>query len=177
MRRSLTGIALIFVLVSPVGVTYSWFQYRKSAVRHEIKCRMIKGMDRNELILIKLSEEESRQKLRWEHSGEFEYNRQMYDVVETDIKGDTLYYWCWWDHKETRLNRKLTEMVAHAFHKDPRRKEKQERLNTYFKSLYSLHLFDWDSTAPVFAIKRFVRALDLPSSLAFPPPKPPPRLA
>jgi hypothetical protein len=177
MRRRLKGITLLFILASPVMVTHFWFQRQKSVVKHEIKCRMIEGMDKDELVLIKLSREASGTLIRWEHPGEFEYNHQMYDVVESGIQGDTVYYWCWWDHAETRLNRQLAELVLKAFRSDPQRKEKQERLNTYFQSLYCSHLFRWNSSAPAIAIGRFIPAADLPSSLYFPPPKPPPRLS
>jgi hypothetical protein len=172
-----TGIILLVVLVAPVLITFYWLQHRKSVIRHEIGCRMIEGISRDELLLLKFTREESAALLSWEHSGEFEYHGQMYDVVETGEKGDTLYFWCWWDHDETRLNREFAGLVSRAFREDPQKKEKQEQLNSYFKSLYCSNLFNWNSMAPSPEVRGSCICIQFFFSLSIPPPKPPPRLS
>ncbi len=175
--HGLAGISLFLILMVPPLITFSWLEYRKSAIRNEVRSRITKGFGREELLLLKFSIEESRTKLRWKGPGEFEYKRRMYDVVETIEKGDTLYLWCWWDVEETSLNRRITELVARTFRDDPQKKEKQERLQSYFKSLFCSNLFNWNSVPPSLTITTPCICIDLYISLAIPPPKPPPRLS
>ncbi len=102
-----------------------------------MKWKMIAGIDINELVLLKFTEAESQSQLRWEHSMEFEYKGQMYDIVKKEIKGDISYYWCWLDHEETKLNRQLDSLVAQVLWNNPQRQEKQNKLIEFFKKLYS----------------------------------------
>ena len=60
---------------------------------------MIAGIDKSELVLFKFSKEETTTKLNWKHAKEFEFNQQMYDVVEKQVSKDSIHYWCWWDFK------------------------------------------------------------------------------
>jgi hypothetical protein len=136
MKLKITSILLLIFLFAPALIMYFGLQYQKSQVRHEIKWRMIKGIDKDELVLLKFTEEDSQKKLLWKHSKEFEYKGQMYDIIETKIIGDTIYYWCWWDHEETNLNKQLTELVANSLGKDPLNKEKQKQLDNFYKTLY-----------------------------------------
>ncbi|MFH1049421.1 MAG: hypothetical protein V1779_00660 [bacterium] len=53
-----------------------------------MKWNMIAGLDKDELVLLKFTEEELVLKLRWEHSKEFEYHYQMNDIVDQAIQGD-----------------------------------------------------------------------------------------
>lgn len=120
----------------PLAATFMYLHHQKSVIRKTVKRQIIASIDRNELALLKFTEQESRAKLRWEHSKEFEFRGQMYDVVEKKIKGDTLYYWCWWDHEETRLNKQLNEMVAKVLGTSSQKKDSQEKLVEFYKNLY-----------------------------------------
>ncbi len=97
---------------------------------------MIAGLDKSELVLLKFSRAAAQTQLRWEHAKEFELEGQMYDVVETELKGDTLYYICWWDHEETKLNKQLKNLVAGVLGNDAERRETQKRLLHFYESLY-----------------------------------------
>lgn len=46
---------------------------------------------------------------------EFEFNNQMYDIVDKVISKDSVQYWCWWDFKETKLNKQLDELLVGVF--------------------------------------------------------------
>ncbi|PTB91022.1 hypothetical protein C9994_16285, partial [Marivirga lumbricoides] len=107
------SISLFIILFAPGLITYSWLSHQKRAVKHEVKWKMIAGMDKNELVLLKFTSEEAKV-LKWEHAKEFEYQNEMYDVVEQQTIGDTTYYWCWWDHEETALNKQLSLLVVKA---------------------------------------------------------------
>ncbi len=74
--------------------------------------------------------------LDWEHSKEFELKGEMYDVVYTQTNGDTTRYWCWADHKESSLNKELTQLLDKAM-SNRSKKDKKRPLLSFFKSLYS----------------------------------------
>lgn len=130
------GIFLLFSLIAPLAGTYTWLHYEKQQVRKEIKKRLIAGIDRSELVLIKLSRQKAEAALEWEHEREFEYRGHMYDVVETRIQNDTFLYWCWPDNAETRLNKKLDRLLTGALEHDPQRRETERHVVQFFKSLY-----------------------------------------
>lgn len=136
MKSNILGILLLFCFVAPVATTYAILQYQKKQIKREVKWRMIAGIDKNDLVLIKLTKEEQDRELVWEHAKEFEYKGEMYDIASTQIKGDTSYFYCWWDYEETQLNKQLKTLVDTAFGKNPTKQEKQDKLQSFFKSLY-----------------------------------------
>jgi len=93
--RQLLALFLLLCLTLPFLGTYTWLKIEKRKVKKSIKWSMIGGMDKSAFVLLKFTKEESETKLRWEHSREFEYAGQMYDVVEAAEQGDTTYYYCW----------------------------------------------------------------------------------
>lgn len=96
---------------------------------------MIEGLQDEELVHLVFDQNEILE-LRWEHSREFEYRGEMYDVVRSENVKGVVHYWCWHDHEETSLNKRLTESVQLAWGKNPRRDHQQDRLSWFFKSLY-----------------------------------------
>ncbi len=136
MKGKIAGIFLSLCLVLPISATFLFLHLQMKQVKREVKCKMIAGIDKKELVLLKFSESESQTSLNWKHSKEFEYKGEMYDVVEKKIHGDSIFYWCWWDHEETKLNKKLKSLVADSLGQNPQRKDKQEKLADFFKKLF-----------------------------------------
>ena len=116
--------------------TFTYLYYQKIQIRKEIKHKMITDIGVDKLILFKFSMEESETKLNWEHSREFEFNNQMYDVIKSEVKGDTIHYWCWWDNEETILNKQLDHLVAIVLGNNPHKKEQKEMVVEFYKKLY-----------------------------------------
>jgi hypothetical protein len=114
---------------------YLWIEYQRSEVKSEVKWRMIDGIDREELVLLKFSKQQSENELHWEHSKEFEYMGEMYDVVERKTRADSVFYWCWWDYEETELNRKLASLLQDVFGSD-RHQQKEQLVTQFIKSLF-----------------------------------------
>lgn len=127
---------LLLCLVIPFTLTYSFLHYQKKHIKNEIKRKIIDGNLKENLVLLKFTELESKSLLRWEHPKEFEFKDRMYDVVVTEVKNDTIHYWCWLDNDETKLNQQLNKLLAYSLCKNPKNHEKQERLTNFFKSLY-----------------------------------------
>lgn len=163
-------------MVAPLTATFIWLQHQKAVVKSMVKKNMISGLDKQELILLKFTEEECQSKLNWEHSKEFEYNDQMYDIIATHKEGDTTYFWCWPDNEETELNKQLNDLLAYTLGKDPERKDAQKQLNDifdlfyHFQNLENVHFFN--RICPIKSCYSFSSVI-----FAFSPAVPPPELS
>lgn len=120
----------------PVVATYCFLHLQKKQIKKEIKWKIIEGIDKEELVLLKFDRTQTHSQLHWKHSKEFEYQGEMYDVVDSGIVGDTIYYWCWWDHEETELNKMLKEIMMLSPGKHPMNRDSQFRLLQFFNSLF-----------------------------------------
>ena len=134
------------------------------------------GIDKKELVLLKFSKKDTEKKLSWKHGHEFEYNRQMYDIVETAVKGDTVFYRCRKDHEETRLNRQLKELVARSGDNNKQDNEAQKRLVNFLKTPYISATFKWNPLPDPGKSICFFYSLRYTSTYS-PPPVPPPEIS
>ena len=144
-------------------------------IRHEVKRKIKEGVDKEELVLLKFTDNQAKILLRWEHSREFEYEGQMYDVIERKKVGDTTYYFCWWDHKETKLNKQLTALTSEALQHNSERQERQNRLLNYFKSLFLESTLLFGNFNSGRSIQLETNYDNRYTSIAITPPTPPPR--
>lgn len=151
---------------------YLFLKHQARQVRREVKHQIIAGIDKEELTLLSFTQAEKEQ-LHWKHDKEFEYQGHMYDIVETEVKGDTIYYWCWWDHKETKLNQQLTKLLNDVLNNHPDRNRTQNKAVAFYKSLYCSAIPTWYFNIPEYEVRQNDCVYFL-SSITFPPPTPPP---
>jgi hypothetical protein len=137
--KKFIGIFLLLCLIVPFTGTVSWLNYQKKKVRNQIKHEIITGIDKSELVQLTFTIEETTSQLKWKHSKEFEFNHQMYDIVEADTTENTIIYWCWWDHQETKLNKQLTKLLAQFLGNDTQNKETKIRFANFYQTLYFLN--------------------------------------
>ncbi len=144
-------------------------------LREGIESSLIAGMDKNDLVLLKFTEEE-KERLEWEHSREFEFKGEMFDVMETSVTGDTTFYWCWEDNEETTLNEQIASLVNDALGNDRKNKKNCETFNSFLKSLY----FSPISKTNFFRLQDLkvnsLFRIEFYTSLTTIPPLPPPKL-
>jgi hypothetical protein len=146
--KKLPVILLLLILTAPFLGTYIFIQYKKNNIRKEVTGLIIEGLAEKNLVLLKFTREESETGLTWKHSREFEYNGQMYDIVDQSQSGDSVFYTCYKDHKETRLNAKKEKLIARAIGQDPVQKNQTERLKNLFNTVYSRDAFAWKPDPP-----------------------------
>jgi hypothetical protein len=161
-------------LVAPVFITWTTYEYQREKVRKSVKRMMMAGIKSEELILLRFAQAEKNRLLNWKHSKEFEYKGEMYDIVESTESGDSVFYWCWWDYEETRLNRQLAGQVSAAMGHDRAAKSRQDQLNKFLHSLFFSDLFDWIP----YPVERRITGMVYFSHLYeiyLPPPAPPPK--
>ena len=136
MKIRLTGIFLIFALILPFAGTFMVHKIQKKQIKRTIKRKIIAGIDKSELVLLKFTDKEKQTQLCWEHSKEFEYQGQMYDITDSQTIGDTTYYWCWWDYEETNLNKQLNKKLAESLEGNPLNQQRQIKLYNFLNSLF-----------------------------------------
>ena len=155
LNQSSRAFFLLTVLLSPALIGFFAVQIERSAVRREVKHQILEGIDKDRLELISISRKDS-DELRWEHSKEFEYQGEMYDVVYMKTTKDSIQYWCWWDHKETALNKELSALLDSRQNQSTSHKN-HVQLIVFFQSLYAEKVNHWElkpdcTTLPCFRI-------------------------
>lgn len=135
MKRFLTCI-LALSLFAPLGCTYFYLQWQKKQVKRAVKHRIIEGLSRSEMCLLRFDKKTIDQEVEWEHSKEFEYKGVMYDVVESSSTKDSVFYWCWKDDDETALNQQLTALLNLQLENQPIGNDANEKLVQYYKKLF-----------------------------------------
>lgn len=140
---------------------YFWLQNEKSQVRKEVKSQLTRSIDKKFLVHLKFTKQFAKTELNWEHSKEFGYKGEMYDVIETLIVGDTINYWCWWDNEETNLNKKLNNLVAQALGNNHQNKENEKQLTNFFKTLFH------ENTPAINIFSVFLNKTKIPPSCSF----------
>jgi hypothetical protein len=174
------AIFLLLCFGVPVLGTYAWLQYQKNQVKIEVEQILNEGDMQNQLVRLAFTNGQVDTLLRWEHSGEFEYQHQMYDVVTAQVEGDSTVYWCWWDKKETRLNQQLQALVEQVLAKDPLRHKAQTELFQFLQTLYC----NAPPALPSVSCTALFSSIKLPlpaycfnyKTLAMGPPTPPPKM-
>lgn len=174
--KKVISIFLLLCLIVPFAGTVSWFHYQKKSIKKQIKHQIIAGIDKDELVLFTFTIEETKTILDWEHSKEFEYNNNMYDIVKADTIGNRVNYWCWWDHKETKLNKHLTKLLTDFLGEDNENKETKVRFANFYLSLFHTNNQPWTALKNNTSIEfNFEYIVDY-TSLQLSPPTPPPNL-
>ena len=113
----------------------AWYKLEKRQVRKTAKARIIDGLNEHELIRLQFSKEDAKHVLLWQHSKEFVFNNQFYDIVKTTETEDSVAYLCWLDKAETELNYKLDFYTSYAFVNHGDRSDK----TIYFGQLIKLY--------------------------------------
>lgn len=176
MKARILSILFFFFLLAPLVSSYTFLRVQRHRIRKEVKHHIIDGIDKSELVLLKFTPNDSINKLNWKHSKEFEYQKQMYDIVEREYHGDTAYYYCWWDNKETKLNKQLERLLPIAWGHDPIKQKDEANLTVFYKSLYFENIEVYSNTQVPQPEKQLIlpyifNELDLYNSPPVPPPE------
>jgi hypothetical protein len=177
LKHKIFSIFFILVLFAPSTGTYLCLLHRKEMVRMQVNESIREGIDKERLVLLGFTMEETETELRWEHSREFEYKSQMYDIVETKIVGDSIYYRCWWDIEETLIKNMISELGRFALDTDARKNDRKVHINPWFKLVFITESTASPLEARPQKTSKFIAYADLYNSLNIPPPKPPPRFS
>ncbi len=171
--KQLNGILFLLCILVPIMGTYAWLHYQREQIHEEVKQQILSGIDREELVVFKFSLADSKL-LDWKEDREFAYQGQMYDVVESRIMADSIQYWCWWDQKESQIEKQIEECTARLFHQNPQQQHQQEKLHDFYKNLYHPVIPEWLLLLDAFQKGIPSNSKHLFTSHQLPPPVPPP---
>lgn len=146
MKKYLSIFLIICLLIPFIG-TYTRLQVEKYQVKRRIKWRLLQEMPRERLVLLKFTIQESQTVLHWEHSKEFEYQGEMYDVLSFKKLGDSIFYRCWKDTEETQIKQKIRRLVAQALSQNPQNRENHNQLRLWMESLWYMQAFRWQESS------------------------------
>ena len=100
---------------------------------------------------------------------------KMYDVVRKMMYGDTVWYYCLEDEKETQLFVHLDELVRQELDQNSERKQQREKILVLLSSLFFHPLDDspWVQSVREFDLTHY---LFQPKTWIVEPPTPPPKI-
>lgn len=100
----IAGLWLLLLWGLPYWGARMGYSVREVQLERKAQEAMI-GLSDDQLFHFSVHRHDSTRLFRWEHSREFEFQGQMFDVARRELRGDTLHLWCYWDAAETDLNR------------------------------------------------------------------------
>lgn len=116
--------------------TYVFIEVQKQQVKREVKWKMIEGIASEELEQLTFHQKDIEIVLNWKHSKEFSYLGEMYDVVKMLNHGDSITYLCWWDNKETKLNKQLANVLNEFIGNKPINQKNKDQVISFYTKLY-----------------------------------------
>lgn len=120
-------------------IALSCLAIQKKKIKREVKWLMLNNINNEELVKLTFTAMESK-KLSWEHSREFEFNGQMFDIVDSKFSNDTFTYYCYLDHAETALNNHIDNIIFTALQKNPKHKTNHEIILDFLDSLFITYI-------------------------------------
>lgn len=173
--RQYMVVLLLMCFISPLCLNYAFLKFRQYEIKEEVKHKLLQSVEPSQLVTLRFTKAQAEQELDWEHSKEFEYKGQMYDVVSEEVKGDSIVYRVWWDKAETKIKKELKTILAGFLQRDMSNQPYQEQLNFFYKNLQCQSVVSWESNrngsaqASVFASPNMLH-----EKVHFSPPVPPP---
>ncbi|MFD2244619.1 hypothetical protein [Pontibacter ruber] len=174
MKRIL-AICLLFVFTFNSVGYYFVFIVLQQQIRSEIKNQIKQRIPADELHVIAVSINEQG-KLDWKREGkEFLYKGSMYDVVKTETKDDTVFYYCITDVEETQLFAMLDQLVKEHLAHSKKHNSAKKLLKSFYKKFYD-NKYVVRITVPVVNYSFLPPVDESLQSLALDIASPPPRL-
>lgn len=167
----------LMAFIVPFMGSWIWLQGRLQAAQFDARAHMAFPHQKKDLVLWKFTAEEAAAQLFWEHSREFEFRGEMYDVVRSETKGDTTWYWCYHDQKETRVKKSMASFLSRYLGSGPCQQRDQERLQYYFRTLFVSRLGEIESLAMAMEIAIPVYQATYPMDILHLPYAPPPEFS
>lgn len=132
--KKVVAFVFFLALIMPSFLTYVFYRYNTISTREDVAVKIEEGIEENELVYLKFARNEIETLLRWEHSREFEFDNQMYDIVEIEEHGDSVFYWAWWDKAETKLKKDFQDSLTDLFDLNSNKPNKSS-IKHHFKNI------------------------------------------
>lgn len=152
-----------------------YLQHEKGMAKHAMNAYM-KKYSESDLQEIIIHKDEIESKLAWEHEREFELGGEMYDVISSEFKGDSIVYHCIHDIKESSIKKRMISFIKNYLNDKRGRDVSLIVFSDIFKVLYPpisilshvLISFDMQSGFFGYEISKIPQYVNQPST---PPPR------
>jgi hypothetical protein len=155
--------------------SYAWLKNCITLAKEGAQIRISKYIPAEEQVLWKFTRADAQTKLYWEHSREFEYKGQMYDIIKSEVRGDTIWYWCYWDRKETDIKRQINEFASYLMGPGQDSRNTGRCITNFFQTLFFPGMQRESNILFDISCSHCLTPYDFPFSLCeIAPPTPPP---
>ncbi len=138
MQRVLAILLLFLMLFQTAGHLFV-FKIQQHQIRREMKQRIKAGVPEAELVLFKFLAGNPDLAVQRVEEHEFRYQGKMYDLVREASHGDTTWYHCISDAKETQLFANLEDLVKKELAGNPQHRKQIDELLRLSGALYCCH--------------------------------------
>ena len=121
-------------MIIPFSGTILFLHYEKGKAKRQF-AELLQKKKTHEIVHLTFSEKEVEHSLRWEHDKEFEFKGEMYDILSTEKKNDSITYSCYKDKKETSINKTIVKFIAGFFHHNPLHEQQLSVIADFAKKL------------------------------------------
>ncbi|MGM0944376.1 MAG: hypothetical protein ACQEW9_04270 [Bacteroidota bacterium] len=140
MKRKILGIVFLLALTAPLLLMFLVLKSQLLEVRQSVEEKFERGFEKDRILTFEFTPAEIKEKLRWEHDREFEYEGQMYDVLDRSEIDDLIYLTVYADHEETELKLKLAKLLEGDLEQN---KEKNSRRSDFHYTLFQSNSQSW----------------------------------
>ncbi len=170
--KKIISMLLLFLIVTHGVYQIIIFKALQAVYQNEIAEKIENGPAEEELFVFKYNLKAGFIDADWIEDDEFSYEQKMYDVVKSEVNGDSIILYCVRDENESVLYA-LMEKVFNGI--DRKNIEESEKLAIYFSPFYFLPDVFENKYTPVlnnsYNFKIPVQLLDGEYSSVSPPPR------
>jgi len=138
MRKTVSIVLLLVFFFQSVGCLVI-FKLQQLQVRQDVKHHFLSNLSNNELEVIKISKnrgDKTNLLNRFTNPDEFSYAGMMYDVIRKESHGDTMWYYCYPDKKETKVLAELDNFIRDQTTNNSQKKKQREDYQRILSSLF-----------------------------------------
>lgn len=118
------------------------FKSFEAKYKKEVKQIIKAGLPENNLITHKFHRSifnEVLPNFKWIKKYEYRFNNEMYDVINSEFKGDSVYFLVYHDMKESKLFKNLDDKIADLLEQNPNKKNEITLLVLSLNKFFVLH--------------------------------------
>ncbi len=176
LKKAFSILFFGFLLLHTTGYLLL-FQVRKMQIRKEMALRVQEGVPLEELVLLKIplkSGKPAMEGFQKVEDHEIDLMGLRYDIAREEIRGDTAFYYCIFDEKETLLYAHKREVSEKKWSTDPENQQQREKIQRLLSSLFYLPVSGFSLPAGSIAYGAQPGYFFRIKTWDWPPPGPPP---
>jgi len=112
-----------------------YLQHEKGIAKSEMS-EYLQAYAKKDVVDIIVHKDQIHTILEWEHDREFELSGEMYDVISSQIIGDSIIYQCLHDAKESSINKRMISFIKNYLNDQTGKDASLIVFSDIFKVLY-----------------------------------------